>query len=127
MTVSTTDTTPTLSFETFWQWILQHVNCILRAGTQEALLFDDEDLHWHFSIDGPTVFVQVIRGKRLMGELAVDTTRVAYVQALPEDPEGEWAFELVSQEGTELTAAYFFVLSHSFDQNAIPGHERAVH
>lgn len=121
------DTTPTLSFETFWRWILQHVNCILRAGTQDTLLFDDEDLHWHFSSDDQTVFVQVIRGKRLMGELAIDTGRVAYVQALPEEPEGEWAFELVSEEGTELVAAYFFVLSHSFDETAIPGHERAVH
>lgn len=127
MTVSTTDSTPTLTFETFWQWVLQHVNCILRAGTQDALLFDDEDLHWHFSVDGQTVFVQVIRGKRLMGELAIDTTRVAYVQALAEEPEGEWAFELVSQDGTELVAAYFFVLSHGFDESAIPGHERAIH
>ena len=127
MNVSMTDSSPTLSFETFWQWILQHVNCILRAGTQDALLFDDEDLHWHFSIDGQNVYVQLIRGKRLLGELVIDTSRVAYVQALPEEPEGEWAFELVSEEGPELVAAYFFVLSHSFDESAIPGHERAVH
>ena len=122
-----TESTPTLSFETFWQWVLQHVNCILRAGTPDTLLFDDEDLHWHFSVDAQTVFVQVIRGKRLMGEMAIDTSRVAYVQALPEEPEGEFAFELVSEEGTELQAAYFFVLSHAFDESEIPGHERAVH
>ncbi len=127
MTVSNTDPTPTLTFETFWQWVMQHSNCILRAGTRDALLFDDEDLHWHFAADESTVFVQVIRGKRLMGELVIDTTRVAYVQALREEPDGEWAFELVSEGGTELTAEYYFVLSHAFDDRAIPGHERAVH
>jgi hypothetical protein len=127
MSVSTTDPTPTLSFETFWQWVMQHSNCILRAGTRDALLFDDDDLHWHFAADDGAVFVQVIRGKRLLGELAIDTARVAYVQALGEEPAGEWAFELVSEGGTELTSEYFFVLSHSFDESAIPGHERAVH
>ncbi len=127
MTVSSTDSAPTLSFETFWQWVMQHANCILRAGTRDALLFDDEDLHWHFAADGVLVFVQVIRGKRLMGELVIDTSRVAYVQALPEEPEGEWLFELVSEGGTELSAEYHFVVSHAFDESAIPGHERAVH
>ena len=127
MAVSVSDSTPTLSFETFWKWIVQHSNCILRAGTQDALMFDDEDLHWHFAVDDATVFVQVIRGKRLMGELTIDTGRIAYVQALPEEPEGEWAFELVSDGGTELAAAYYFVLSHQFDESEIPGHERAVH
>jgi hypothetical protein len=118
---------PTLSFDTFWQWLMQHPNCILRAGTRDALLFDDDDLHWGFAADGAIAIVQVIRGKRLMGELAVDRERVAYVQSLGEEPVGEWAFELVNEGGTELTAAYFFVLSHSFEESEIPGHERAVH
>lgn len=122
-----TESPPTLSFSTFWQWLMQHPNCILRAGTHDAMLFDDDDLHWHFAADGPVMFVQVIRGKRLMGELAVDSERVAYVQALGEEPEGEWAFELVNEAGTELMAAYFVVLSHGFEESAIPGHERAVH
>ena len=28
----------TLSFEDFWQWLLEHHNCILRAGTPETIL-----------------------------------------------------------------------------------------
>jgi len=122
-----TESPPTLTFATFWQWLMQHPNCILRVGTRDALLFDDDDLHWSFATDGPLAFVQVIRGKRLMGELAVDSERVAYVQALGEEPEGEWPFELVNEGGTELAAAYSFVLSHGFEESEIPGHERAVH
>ena len=33
----------TISFDTFWRWLGGHVNCILRAGTPEAVLFDHED------------------------------------------------------------------------------------
>ena len=37
----------TLPFERFWKWLKHHPNCILRAGTSEAWLYDHEDLHWH--------------------------------------------------------------------------------
>lgn len=117
----------TLTFENFWRWLLLHPNCILRAGTKDAVLFDDEYLHWNFAEDGGGFFAQVIRGKRLMGEMAIDTARVAYVQALAEEPEGEWAFELVDEAGPELVAAYFFVLSHGFDESELSGGDGAVH
>ena len=41
-----TDATPTLSFTTFWEWLKAHPNCILRAGTREAVVFvrDKRDL-----------------------------------------------------------------------------------
>lgn len=118
---------PTLSFDTFWSWLLRHPNCILRAGTADAVLFDDEDLHWHFAADGPLLYAQVIRGKRLMGELVLDSEAVAYVQSLGEEPAGEWAFELVSEDATERRAAYFFVLSHGYEDSEPADTERAVH
>ena len=31
----------TLPFEKFWNWLVTHPNCILRAGTPEAVLYDD--------------------------------------------------------------------------------------
>lgn len=122
-----TESLSTLSFDSFWSWLLQHPNCILRAGTPDAVLFDDEDLHWHFAVDGTLFYVQVIRGKRLLGEIVVDSERVAYVQALGEEREGEYGFELISESATERVAACFFVLSHGFDDRDVPGHERAVH
>lgn len=114
---------PTLPFETFWNWLIRHPNCILRAGTQDALLFDDDDLHWHFAADGPALFIQLIRGKRIMAELAIDPERVTYVQGFSEERENEFAFELISEGETERTAAYFFVLSHGYEPDEIPaGH-----
>ena len=104
-----------------------HPNCILRAGTVDAVLYDDDDLHWHFAADGALFFVQVIRGKRLLGEIVVDTERVAYAQALGEDREGEFLFELVSETESERTAAWFFVLSHAYDAEEPRGPEHAVH
>jgi hypothetical protein len=121
------DPLATLPFESFWSWLLLHPNCILRAGTPDTVLFDDDHLHWHFAADGPLFFVQVIHGKRLLGELVVDTERVAYAQALGEDREGEFLFELVSESESERTAAYFFVLSHAFDEDESSGSEHAIH
>jgi hypothetical protein len=119
---------PTLPFETFWNWLTRHSNCIVRAGTADAILFDDEDLHWHFASDGPALFIQVIRGKRLMGELVVDPERVTYVQGFSEEQEGEFAFELISEGKTERAAAYFFVLTHGYDENELKtGHGLGVH
>ncbi len=125
--VTVTEPVSTLPFEQFWNWLLQHPNCILRAGTPETAIFDDEDLHWHFATDGPTLFVQVIRGKRLVGELVLDPERVAYVQAYSEDPEGEFVFELISENEKERIAAYFFVLSHAREEEPEERHGRAVH
>ena len=121
------DPIATLSFEVFWDWLLRHPNCILRAGTPDAVLYDDEDLHWHFAIDGATCFAQIIRGKRLMGEIAIDGERVSYVQPLVEEPEGEFVFELLSESETERLAAYFFVLSHAYDEIDPGRAEHAVH
>ena len=36
----------------FWNWLAAHPNCILRAGTPEAVLYDDEEFHWHFAAEG---------------------------------------------------------------------------
>jgi hypothetical protein len=110
------DPTPTLSLQVFWDWLVQHPNCILRAGTQDATLFDDEDLHWHLANEGPeTLLVQVIRGKELLGELRLSTELVTYVQGMPSDQEGEFFFEMVSETASDRQIVYFFVLSHGFD------------
>jgi len=35
----------TLSFQAFWTWLQAHPNCILRAGTPEVVLYDDDLLY----------------------------------------------------------------------------------
>jgi len=110
---------PTLSFDVFWEWLMSHANCILRAGTPETVIYDDEDLHWHFAAENPeTLLVQLIKGKRLMGELLVQPEQVAYAQGYEGEAEGEHIFELVTENENERIAAYFFVVSHGFDDDS---------
>lgn len=118
----------TLSFERFWSWLVGHPNCIVRAGTPDAILYDDDDLHWHFGSESPELrVVQLIRGKRLMGELLVQPDLVAYVQSYEGDHEEEFVFELVAENERERSAVYFFVLAHDFDEPGPTAHGRAVH
>jgi hypothetical protein len=119
----------TLPFDRFWGWLLRHPNCILRAGTPEMALFDDDDLHWHFAAEGPNFYVQVMRGKRLVGELLIEPERIAYVQATGEEREGEYAFELITESEQERYALYYFVLSHGYDEAETPekGRTHSVH
>lgn len=106
----------TLPFDVFWSWLVSHPNCILRAGTPDAVLYDDEDLHWHFASEsGGGLVVQVLRGKRFMGEILVDPEPITYVQAVPVDRDDEHLFELISEGEVDRLAAYFFVLAHGYE------------
>ena len=119
--------TATLSFDTFWHWVEAHPNCIIRAGTPEVVLYDDDDLHWHFTAEGTDTFVvQLQRGKKLVGEIVVVPADVAYVQGASGE-EDEYVFELISETQAERMAAYHFVPSHGYDaqERLTPG--RAVH
>jgi hypothetical protein len=119
----------TISFDAFWSWLLRHPNCIFRAGTPEVALFDDEDLHWHFAADGPNFYVQLMRGKRFLGEMLIEPERISYVQVLGEEREDEFAFELVSESENERYALYYFVLSHGYEDGEQPaaGRTHSVH
>lgn len=106
----------TLAFEPFWSWLTTHPNCIVRAGTPETVLYDDDDLHWHFASEGSTTrLVQVLRGKRLVAELLVEPEEVSYVQGAAGEEEGEFLFELIAESETEQAVSWFFVLSHGYD------------
>ncbi len=106
----------TLSFADFWSWLLTHPNCIIRGGTPDTVLYDDEDYHWHFAQEGDgTLLVQVLRGKRMTGELFIEPDRVAYVQALPPENPDEYSFELISESERGTSPSYFFVLAHAYE------------
>lgn len=119
----------TLPFETFWSWLVTHPNCVLRAGTPEAILYDDEDLHWHFAAESTqTLLIQVIRGKRLMGEILLEAEHVAYVEGAAGEREDEYVFELITESENDRVAAYFFVLTHGYDgEQAQPHTPSRVH
>lgn len=114
----TVETGTTLAFDRFWRWLKRHTNCILRAGTPDAFLHDQDDLHWHLEEEEDhTPTVQLLRGKQIVGELVIDVRDVLFVQAVP-DPEGEagqFVFELVGG-GEEPYAVYHFLLAHGFEE-----------
>lgn len=108
----------TLSFDAFWSWLVTHPNCILRVGTPEVVLYDDDDVHWHFAAeDNETLMIQVIRGKRFVGEMLIRPEHVTYVQGQETDREGEYSFEAIAETESERFAAYFFVLTHGHDEH----------
>jgi hypothetical protein len=115
----TVETGSTLTFDKFWRWLKRHPNCILRAGTPDTTLFDQDDLHWHLEEDEDRVpLVQLLRGKQLLGEIAIEVREVLFVQAQP-DPGGEaghYLFELWGGGGDESFAVYHFAMAHALDE-----------
>lgn len=121
------ETPTTIPFETFWRWVQAHPNCIVRAGTPESVLFDDDDLHWHFSTEEDGVkLVQLIRGKKVLGEIVLQPSDIAYVEVQPGEPD-EFHFECISEAPDSRLAAYHFVLSHGYDQEEPLTPGRFVH
>lgn len=120
MSITATNPAPlTLPFEKFWNWLQAHANCILRAGTADAVLFDHDDYHWHLAHeDGATLLVQLVRGKELVGELLVLASEIAYVTCSPQEPD-EYVFECVVEMPHAREVAYHFVMAHEFDEEEI--------
>lgn len=110
-------TPDTLSIDQFIAWLPLHPNCILRAGTPEVVLFDDEDLHWMFvAEDEQTLFIQLLRGKRMAGEIQLKPEDISYVLESPGEVDGEVFFELVDERQAERRPAYLFVMSHGYKE-----------
>lgn len=125
----------TLPFETFWTYLQAHPNCIVQAGTPEASLHDDEDFHWHFTAepDG-TLVVEVIRGKKLVGDLAVIPGQIAYVQITAEgqmrsgiDTHDEFRFDCIGEGDKERVIHAFFVMTHAYEGDPGPTPDRWTH
>jgi hypothetical protein len=120
----------TLDFDAFWTWLQQHPNCLISAATPDASLYDDDTLHWFVGPDRSHLVVQLILGKRLIGEVLIDPERISYVQVHGEEREGEFVFEAIWEHASDRLAAYTFVLKHGLDdetEDAEPTHGPAVH
>ncbi len=116
----TVETGTTLEFDRFWRWLKRHIHCIVRAGTPDAFLYDQEDLHWHLDEDDDrTPVVQLMRGKELIGELVLEVRDALFVQVRP-DPDGEagqHVFEVIGGEPADPQPVYHFVLTHGLDES----------
>ena len=107
-----------LPFPKFWAWLKQHPNCILSAGTPEAVIYDATEFHWHLGEDDDgAMLVQLLRGKDVVGELAIFPRDVTYVQSEVRGEE-EVLFECVSENENEQVASYHFTLTHDYTEPA---------
>ncbi len=123
----TVETGATLPFERFWRWLKLHANCILRAGTPDADLHDQEAFHWHLEEDDDrNPVVQLVWGKLLVGEMVLALGDVLDVEATP-DPgatePGPFRFEVVAGPKEDPRVAYSFLVAHGFDED---GHRAAL-
>lgn len=115
-----TETGATLPFERFWDWVQDHTNCLLSVGTEESWLYDNDSLHWVlFSEDNGSPVVQLILGKRLVGEMVLDTTDLMHVQVMadPENTEeGYFLFKVLGGARSAPRVRYTFQLTHGLEK-----------
>ncbi len=116
----TVQTGTTIPFDQFWRWLKHHANCILRAGTRDLWLYDQEAFHWHLEEDAErNPVVQVYLGKNMVAELLLEARDILFVQSTPDaegtEP-GQFLFELVGGPREEPNAVYHFQLAHGFEE-----------
>lgn len=126
---ASSSTTAPLTFDAFWRWLQEHRNCVLRVGSADVMLMDNELTHWDFfdEDDGRAV-VQAILGKALIGELIIERSDVLFVQTSPdlEQPASQaWNFELIGGSRDENYPLFSFLLSHGMEGAA--GHQVLKH
>lgn len=117
-----------LQFEKFWRWLMEHSGCILRAGVYDATFFDLTEFHWVLFEEERQPIVQIMRGKQLVGEFAIERTNITSVQGTPDLDDaqsGHWLFEVFVGGKDDAHPAYQFLMSHGFDQPA--GHQSLKH
>ncbi|GAA5444969.1 hypothetical protein Misp06_03162 [Microbulbifer sp. NBRC 101763] len=112
-----------IPFKEFWAWLAEHPNCILRAGSTDSVVYDDDDYYWRFAEeDARTLLVQVIRGKRPVAEFFIEPAHVSTVRVNPGE-RGEFNFDLVTEFQGQMQVIFYFVLSHGFDEQVSPVEE----
>ena len=127
--MSSSSSAAPLTFDAFWRWLAEHRNCVLRVGSNDVMLMDNELLHWDFfdEDDGRAV-VQAIVGKALVGEVIIERSDVLFVQASPdlEQPGSQaWNFELIGGSKDENYPLFSFLLTHGLEGAA--GHQVLKH
>lgn len=109
-----------LGFDEFWHWLQGHINCIISAGTPDAVLYDHDDFHWNLgrevTPEGPEeLLVQLVRGKQMVGEVLIPHARMTHVQVLAQGEDGEFLFECYEESDEGPLASYYFTLSHGYE------------
>ncbi len=112
-----------LSLDKFWTWFEQHANCLTRVATPNTVLYDDESVHWVIGLERNTWVIQAIRGKRIAGEVLIDTSQLSHVLPLMEELD-EHGFEAMSENEPSRSVACVFFFTHGFEEDE---HNASVH
>ena len=123
-----TATSAPLTFDAFWRWLADHRNCVLRVGSNDVVLMDNELMHWDFFDEEDRAVVQAILGKALVGEVIIERSDVLFVQASPdlEQPGSQaWNFELMGGTRGEAYPLFSFLLTHGME--GATGHQALKH
>ncbi len=107
--------TAAMSLEQFWSWASMHYNCIIRAGNESCLAFDQPYIHWHLAREEGMLFVQLLRGKDLILEFVIDPTMVLYVEATPQTEDEQVLFDLVGNIQGEPLSIFHFLMAHGYE------------
>lgn len=129
MTSSSKTAAAPLTFEAFWRWLQEHRNCLLRMGSTDVVLMDNELLHWDFfEEDDGSAVVQAIVGKSLVGEAIIERADILFVQASPEleQPGSQaWNFECIGGSREENYPIWSFLMTHGME--GAQGHQALKH
>ncbi|MBL8956756.1 MAG: serine/threonine protein kinase [Myxococcaceae bacterium] len=124
-----TETPAPLTFDRFWRWLLDHPNCVIRAGSDDCTLIDHEDFHWDFlEEEEGDVVIQLVKGKALVAELILARRDVLFVQAsldVENASSGYWLFELIGGPKEETFTVAHVLMSHGIEQQQ--GHQLLKH
>lgn len=110
-----------LTLAQFWRWLKLHYNCILRAGDDACVVYDQPYLHWHLLEEDDLLVVQIIRGKDLITELIIDQRQVMYVEAVPQE-DNNVLFDLIGTGEGEPVSLINFLMSHGYEDEGPDGH-----
>jgi hypothetical protein len=108
----------TQTLERFWRWLKDHADCILRANTATAYLYDQEDLHWNLveEEDGKRV-IQLKRGKQFIGELVLDPAEALFVQSAPDTSQPDhFVFDVIGGSRDDADPVLTLILAHGPDR-----------
>ena len=101
---------------------------MLRVGSADVVLMDNELLHWDFFDEEDRAVVQAILGKGLVGEVIIERGEILFVQASPdlEQPGSQaWNFELIGGTKGENYPLFSFLLTHGME--GATGHQVLKH
>jgi hypothetical protein len=111
-----------LTLPQFWRWLKLHYNCILRAGDDGCMIYDQPYLHWHLlEEEEDLLVVQVIRGKDLIAELIIDQRQIMYVEAVPQE-DNNVLFDLIGAVEDEPVSLVHFLLAHAYEDEGQDRH-----